>query len=218
MKDQWIDWLQEKQRHFFYGITIVVTSLFIAFQVFGKFHKPKNRRYQIAYHAFDKWMLQGEAFEKLQKALKDNPELETKFGAQIADAFILQSEIDKAQPFADSVLNRVRKHTPEHTAFAEGSLLITKGEFQQALVNALSLKANLDQSSLLYGFNLVRIASLCCILENPDQEISILKELETYMETNKKASSILVQCFHENELTLADYIHHRKDVISKRNQ
>lgn len=215
MKDQWLDWLQEKQRHFFYGITIVVASLFIAFQTFGKFHKPKQSRFWVTYNSFEKGMLQGEAFEKLKRAIKDNPDLETKFGAQIADAFIAQNEGEKAEPFADKVFKRVKKQSPNHAEFAEGSLLISKGDFQNALSKAVTLNEKLDQGSLLYGFNLVRIASLYRVLETPDKEIAALQELENYMKMNQKASSILLQCFQEGDLTLEDYITYRKSAVLK---
>lgn len=213
MKDQWLDWLQEKQRHFFYGITIVVASLFIAFQTFGKFYKPKQNRFWVTYNAFEKGMLQGEAFEKLKRALRDNPELETKFGAQIADAFIAQNEGEKAQPFADKVLQRVKQQTPEHAEYAEGSLLISKRDFTNALSKAITLKDKLDHESLLYGFNLIRIASLYRVLETPDKEVAALQELENYMQKNQKASAVLMECFHEGELSLQDYITHRKETL-----
>ena len=216
MKDQWLDWLQERQRHFFYGITFVVAALFVAFQVFGKFHKPFTSQYLIANQAFEKWMLQGEAFEKLEHALKDNPELETKFGVLIADKFIAQNEGEKAQNFADNVFKRVLKQTPEHTIFAQGSLLIANKDFRQALTSAVTLKGDLDKTSLLYGFNLIRIASLYRALDTPDQELAALEELETYMHNNEKTSSVLIQCFHEGDLTLNDYISHRKTSAGKK--
>lgn len=210
MRDQWIEWLQDKQRHFFYGVTIVLASLFVAFQAFGKFHKPATSNYLLVNQAFEKWMYQGEAFEKLEAALHKNPELETKFGALIADKFLAQNDTDKAQSFADNVFKRVLNQTPEHTAFAQGSLLIQNGNLREALTSSLTLKADLDQDSLLYGFNLVRIASLTRALHSEGQEQSALEELETYMETHDKATTVLTECFHEGDLTLTDYITHRK--------
>ncbi|MDN3506133.1 MAG: hypothetical protein P0S96_02785 [Simkaniaceae bacterium] len=210
MKDQWIDWLQDKQRHFFYGIIITLASLFIAFQAFGKFHKPATSNYLFVNQAFEKWMYQDEAFEKLETALHQNPELETKFGALIADKFLVQKSPDQAQPFADNVFQRVLNQTPEHTAFAQNSLLIEKGKLPEALTSSLALKTNLDPNTLLYGFNLVRIASLSRALDSSPQEQSALTELETYLHTNAKATTILTECFHEGNLTLTDYITHRK--------
>ena len=212
MRDQWIEWLQEKQRHFFYGVILVVATFFLAFQLFGKFHKPARNHYFTADQAFEKWMHQGEAFEKLEIALSHHPELETKFGALIADKFIGQNEGDKAQPFAQNVFSRVLKQTPEHTAFAEGSLLIAKGNFRDALSRSISLKDRLGENTLLYGFNLVRIASLYRALELRDQEIASLEDLERFMQRNISIKEILNECFCEGELTLVDYISQRKSI------
>lgn len=212
MRDQWIEWLQEKQRHFFYGVIVVVATFFLAFQTFGKFHKPMRHHYYTANQAFEKWMVQGEAFEKLEAALRHHPELETKFGVLIADKFIGQSEGDKAQPFAESVFNRVLKQTPEHTAFAESSLLIAKGNFREALSQSISLKNRLNENTLLYGFNLVRIASLYRALELRDQEIASLDDLERFMQQNQGVKEILNECFCEGDLTLVDYITQRKNL------
>lgn len=211
MQDQWIEWLQEKRRHFFYGVILIIAAFFIAFQFYGKFHRREPKRYFLtASQAFDKWMYQGEAFEKLEKALQSQPELETKFGALIADRFIAQNEGDKAQPFADNVFTRVLKHTPEHTAFAEGSLLIAKGNLREALTQSISLKERLGNHTLLYGFNLIRIASLYRALGARDQELASLEELERYLKEDKKTSTLLSECFREGDVTLQDYIAERK--------
>lgn len=213
MKDQWIDWLQDKQRHFFYGITVIVAALFVAFQMFGKFHKPTTSRFITASQVFEKWISQGEAFEKLDHILASSPDLATKFGVQVADKFIAQNEGEKAQPFADAVLRRAYAHTPHHSTFAEGSLLIAKGDFREALTSAVTLKEHVEPSSLLYGFNLVRIASLYRAINAGDQELSALDELDTYLKSQTEITPVLLECFREDSLTLTDYISHRKTAI-----
>lgn len=213
MKDQWIEWLQDNQRRFFYGVTLVIATFFVAFQIFGKFHKPARQKTLAPKHSFEKLLVQGEAFDKLEEVIKQNPELETKFGAMIADKFIVQNDGERAQPFAEVVFQRVLKHTPEYAAFARGSLLISKGRFQDALVEAVSLKKELNHDTLLFGFNLVRIASLCRALEAPVAECEALDELKLFMESYEKAATVLTECFHEGEVTLLDYIHDRKSLV-----
>lgn len=210
MKDQWIDWLQDKQRHFFYGVMIVVATLFIAFQLFGKFHQPRAKGYLSANQAYEKWIAQDEAFEKLEQAIKSQPELAAKFGALIADRFIGSNRGEKAEPFAQDVFQRVLKHTPEHTAFAEVSLLISKGKFQEALQQALALKGQLPHNSILYGFNLIRIASLYRALDLHEQEVVALEELEQYLKNGGETAQVLSDCFQEGNTTLTDYISQRK--------
>jgi hypothetical protein len=210
MKDQWIEWLQEKQRNFFYGIALVVVVFFATFQIVQKFHKPAPSNYLSANLAFERWIVHDKDFENLEKALTAHPDLNAKFGALIADKFIARNQGDKAKTFADAVFERVVKQIPEHTAFAENSLLISQGKLTEALTQSLTLKERLDKSSLLYGFNLLRLASLYRALDDHTQELASLEHLEQYLNSNPKANSILQQCFSEGKLTLNSYISQRK--------
>jgi len=217
MKDQWIEWLQAKQRHFFYGVTIIVACFFVAFQAFGKFYKGRPHSYLTVNQAFESWMSQDGAFEKLEEELTKHPEMASKFGARIAHELLAKGQVEMAEPFAQGVFNRVFKQTPEHTAFSEGSLLIQKGEFTQALQQSVALSERLDQSSLLYGFNLVRIASLFRALNDADQELAALEDLEGYIESHEKEANLLTRCFQEGSLTLSDYISERKSFFDQKN-
>lgn len=214
MKDQWIEWLQDNQRRFFYGVTLVVTTFFVAFQIFGKFHKSSHNKTLAVTQSFEKWLAQGESFEKMEEAFVKNPELSTKFGAAVADKFIVQNEGDRAEPFAKEVFKRGLKQTPKHTAFAKGSLLIAKGQLQDALTEAVALKKDLNSDTLLFGFNLVRIACLCRSLQAPDTEKEALKELEDLMKANQNMAKVLTECFHEGDVKLLDYIYDRKSQIN----
>ena len=210
MQDQWVGWLQANRRHFFYGVLFTIALFFIAFQVYEKFHKPSRGHYLTINRLFEKWLANGEAFDKLELALRTHPDLEAKFGAAIAEKFITQEQGDKAEPFATNVFERIMKHIPEHTAFAEGSLLISKKQYKDALANAISLQARIDENTLLYGFNLIRIASLYRALDLQDQELASLDDLEHYLKTHTDASTILNKCFCEGQINLSDYITQRK--------
>ncbi len=212
MRDHWIGWLQEKQRHFFYGVICVICSFFIAFQVFGRLHTSSNTRFLSVNQAFDHWMVQGEAFEKLEAALKQNPELESRYSAHIADKLIAQNEGKKASAIAQNVFKRVLDQTPEYSAFARASLLISEGKFNEALNQAIALKETTDENSILFGFNLVRIASLYRQLDDRSHELTALNELEDYLNTHEKTASVLTECFTEGSVTLSDYIHQRKSL------
>ncbi|NGX39804.1 MAG: hypothetical protein KR126chlam1_01137 [Chlamydiae bacterium] len=210
MRDQWIDWLQDKQRHFFYGVILVIAVFFVAFQIAGKFHKGPTSNFFAANQVFEKWLLQKEPFDNLESALQKHPELETKFGARIAEKFIAQNDGESAEPFASRVFQRVFPEIPEHSTFAQGSLLIAKGNLEEALTMAVSLKERLDNDALLYGFNLVRIASLCRALDVSAEEQVALRELEGFIEEKSEAALLLNECFKEGTTTLSDYISQRK--------
>ncbi|MBS0628648.1 MAG: hypothetical protein JSS30_00305 [Verrucomicrobia bacterium] len=209
MKDLWIDWLQEKQRHFFYGVFIVVAVFFISFQIYQKFQKPVATNYHAANLIFEKWVLDNKDFAELEKALASHPDLESKFGALIADKFIVSNRGDQAKPFAEKVFERVLRQTPEHTAFAEGSLLISEGKLSDALTHSLVLSSRLDTSSLLYGFNLLRLASLYRALGDRAEELASLAQLELFLKSNPKAGAILERCFSDGQHSLSDYLIHR---------
>lgn len=214
MKDLWLDWLQEKQRNFFYGVAAVVVLFFVAFQLFEKFHTSEPRNYLSTNLAFEKWLLHDKDFNEVEEALKSNPDLESKFGALIANKFIVRNEGNRAQPFAEEVFDRVLQKIPEHTEFAKGSLLISKGSLKEALNHSISLHHRLKKDSVLYGFNLFRISSLYRALGDRPSEVISLGQLEHFMETNMKASTILTECFSEGEATLLNYIAQRKSKTS----
>lgn len=184
MKDQWIEWLQDKQRHFFYGVTLTIAAFFVAFQLFGKFHKPGNKLGGMA----------GQALEN----------------AATAQQLIAANEGEKAALLAEGLLERACMQTPEYAAFARGSLLIAKGELRSALEESIALKEKIDSNAILFGFNLVRIASLYRALESPLEEKSALEELDVYLSAHKKAASVLTECFCDGGVTLSDYISERK--------
>lgn len=215
MRDQWIEWLQGKQRHFFYGVTIIVACFFVTFQAFGKFYKGRPHSYLTVNQAFESWMSQEGAFEKLNDELAKHPEMAAKFGARIAHELLAKGQVEKAEPFVQNVFDRIFKQTPEHTSFSEGSILIQKGEFRQALQQSMALKERLSQNSLLYGFNLVRIASLCRALNIQDEEFAALEDLEGYLKTHGESAHLLSHCFQEGSLTLHTYIHHRKSSFQR---
>ncbi len=210
MKDQWVEWLEGKQRHFFYGVLLIVALFFIAFQMAGKFHKDAPKQSFSMNQAYEKWLLSGQAFEKIEEGLANHPELETKFGALIADRFIVQNMGDQAEPFAEKVFQRVMGDTPKHTAYAEGSLLIAKGNFLAALSQAVELKSRLGDQTLLGGFNMVRIASLYRALKDVDGEQGALEELDRFLQERSEAAFILSECFQEESTTLSDYISERR--------
>lgn len=210
MRDQWIEWFQDKQRRFFYGVVAVIAIIFVAFQVADMVRKKNKRQYAFAMHQFESWLLKGGAFDELETALQRDPALQTKLGAKVADRFISQNRGEKAELFAEDVLKRARVDTPHHAIYAEGSLLISKGDLRGALKKTVSLKETLPSDSLLYGFTLVRLASLYRALDASNQEQGALLELESFLQQGSESAKHLSGCFHYEGATLGDYILHRK--------
>jgi len=98
------------------------------------------------------------------------------------------------------------KPSPEHTSYAEGSLLISQGNLTQALDHSAALGNRLEKDSLLYGFNLFRLASLHRALNHSAEERASLEELQAFIEQNPKAHAVLEQSFSKDQNSLSDYI------------
>lgn len=209
MKDQWIEWLQGRQRHFFYGIAATLALLFLVSQFLGQKKTFSSSAYIRANQAFQSWVETRSGLEALTSLINSHPDLETKFGSLIANRLILEHDADAAQPFADRVIARVFNRIPEHATYAEGSFLIAQGNYRDALSKAVVLKSRIDERSLLYGFNLMRIASLYRELSAYDQEVAALEDLENYLKKDYPSVKEFSKCFSNGNLGLSEYIRKR---------
>jgi len=215
MKDQWIEWLQAKQRHFFYGVTFVIAAVFIGVQSYGKLHKSNTQKYFSTHQAFQEWMEGGEAFDRLEAALKQQPELASKYAAQVVEKLMADNQPEKTEGLAANIFERALKQAPEYASFSETSLAIAKGKLEDALIQATSLKKNLNETSVLYGFNLIRVASLHRALKQGTSELTALQDLQIYLETHEQEKALMSKCFHEGEMSLEDYLIQRISLLNQ---
>lgn len=210
MQESLVDWFREKQNYFFYGF------LFLAVVIFGYFKfspRKENTNFLSVEKAYHHWEKTGENLDELETVLNHHPELETKFGALIAERFLLQGDGLAAKPFAEAVFRRISRHIPEHVEFAEGSVLIAQGKISEVLQQSLALKERLSKDLFLYGCTLVRIAGLSQELHNKDQEFAILQELEDFLTSKTTAAIQLMNCFSHEKTTFQDYIAFRKNSL-----
>ncbi len=116
-------------------------------------------------------------------------------------------------------LKRVQELVPAHARFAKNSLTIGQGDYAHALMEAKELKRSLqerteERSSLLYHFNLLRIAFLEMQLGNPQEELAGWTELLQAGEQDPREWALLLSCFQKEDLSLLDFIHARQKVLS----
>ncbi|MCH9614604.1 MAG: hypothetical protein SP1CHLAM54_14330 [Chlamydiia bacterium] len=133
----------------------------------------------------------------MSKLLKSHPELKGRYGAVLDQRKIAQGEkvhvnLDDGSPYA---------------AFAKTTETIVDGRIEEALKEALDLKANLDireeYGKVLAAYNLMRIASLYQELGEFANEKKTLKEL-------KDADlAPLLSHIRDQEISLLDYINER---------
>jgi hypothetical protein len=233
------DWITENTKTILLSLLTLILLSFFLFQVMGKFSSGKKSDYLEVQKAFNTWVA-GETqdhklLKNLEKPLKRHPELQAKFGNQIAQRLLSLGEVAKADAYAKASLVRAQDLTsPYYSRFSRNTLAISQGKYAEALEEAKLLKIDLEKDdafwesrdpfvrsgTILYAYNLVRIASLQRQLGSKDGELQAWEELvrnagwksqppdlKTY---DPAAYALLEENFTQGDITLLDYIEQRK--------
>ncbi len=216
---EFIHLLSEHKRQIAIGTLSVIAGSML---LIGYFQSgPDALSYAEAESLFSKWQeapLDDRLYASMKEALRSVPALERKYEAAIAQKLIIADQIDDALLLANRSLNRVKEDVPYHANFAETSLLIEQGGFQEAFEWAISLKEKMAKAfseeeigkSLLYLHNLLRIACLQQELGNRPGELAAWNELESFMKMHREISQILIHTFSQAKVDLTHYIAERK--------
>lgn len=167
---------------------------------------------------------------KLEKIIQDYPELHPKYDGAIAQFLLLKNEEKKASALTKNILERVQPdQLPSYAHFTEISLLISEGQYEEALHQSEILqKTFLDLESskhsfnyLFFAYNLLRIALLHKQMGHKEEELAAWKKWEKYSiadEENKQAVTqyfmILKEFFKEGNFSLDQYIKERKEALN----
>jgi hypothetical protein len=233
------DWISEHSKTILLSfVTLIVLSFFL-FQLTGKLSNGKKSDYLQVQKAFHNWLSKEtqdpQLLSNLEKPLRSHPELEAKFGTHIAQRLLGHDEVRKADVYASAALKRTQELTsPYYSRFSRNTLVISQGKYAEALEEAKRLKKELEtddafwdgrdkfirSGSILYAYNLVRIASLQRQLGSKEGELEAWEELvrnagwkdrpvnlKTY---DPEAYALLAQNFSQGDITLLDFIEQRK--------
>jgi hypothetical protein len=188
---------------------------------------PDATTYAAAESAFIKWDSKPqdeELYKEMKSAFAKVPALEKKYEGTIAQKLLnLDKKVDGLKK-AHSSLDRVGSVVPFHGSYAETTLLIEQGSYQEALERAVRLKEEMIRSldlnrlsgdllvggSLLYAHNLLRIAILHQELMNQPGEKCAWEEFENFLNSAPSVSDLVGASFSEKELSLKEYIAERK--------
>ncbi len=142
--------------------------------------------------------------------------------------------------YAASALRRVGDFSPYYIRFSKESLLIGEGKLKEALEGAKKLKADMDKDevfwsegsqiirhgSLLYAYNLLRIAMLEKTAGSLDGELAAWKEFKHnagWLGTVPSGKSydpdaylLLQQNFQKSDISLRDYVAYREKMIMQK--
>jgi hypothetical protein len=241
VKRQVIDWIVDHKGGVCLGVAAVIACLFSISHFVNRLGGNHQGDFVAASVVHDKWEGNKEMLVKLEKLIKKHPELHAKYDASIAQRLLSSSEGGLANSYAAATLKRIGQSSSYYTQFASGSLLISEGKLDTALQQARQLKVAMEQDrafwerqtttarhgSLLYAYNLLRIAMLEKAAGTPQGELAAWNELKsragwhdgkqeshTFMD-DPEAYQLLRDNMKKQDLSLLDFINHRqKQLIS----
>jgi hypothetical protein len=228
------DWMRENLNSIIaIGAGLLVLGSLVVYQ----WNSGSLSDYITAEKTFNEWSGdRNEKLIKLQKILKQHPELHAQYDGRIAQKLLINSEQGLAASFSKATQKRIGGLSPYYTRFSNCSLLIGEKKFESALSESKALKLALDQDEafwetkselvrhggILYGYNLLRIAFLEQYLGNADGELAAWKEfkkeagwLESESPTKLDAQSfeLISQNFQRNDVSLKDFIQYRETFL-----
>jgi hypothetical protein len=222
MNADWIQNISERKKQIAIGSASVIAGVAL---LIGYFQSgPNALTYAAAEAAFSSWDASphdDQLYQSMQEAIRTVPALQKKYEASIAQKLLNTDKINEALVMANRSLNRVKEDAPFHTTYAQTSLLIEQGSFQEALENAVALKEQMGNSylteqkggSLLYAHNLLRIACLQQQLKNRPGEKAAWEELEGFLRSGTSHARTLLGSFSDKQVNLSQYITERKKTL-----
>ncbi len=237
------DWLYEHRKTLFLSLLTLVVLSTTLIQLTSRFGRSGYLEVQ---RAFTLWISKDaqdpQLLKNLEKPLSRHPELQAKFGTQIAQRLLSVGDASKAKLYASAALKRSHELTsPYYSQFSCNSLMISQGKYEEALTEAQRLKSAMEgddpfwegrdkmikSGSVLYAYNLLRIASLQQQLGSKEGELKAWEELvanagwkdkpsnlKTY---DPEAYALLAQNFTQGDVSLLDFIEQRrKELIVQR--
>lgn len=161
--------------------------------------------------------------EQLQAIMERHPELKPKYEGSLAQTLLVTGQIPQAKIFIDDIFKRTEPdHLKLYQHYTEASLLIGQGKYPEALDHAKKLKETLDQqgadaNSVLYGFNLVRLALLYQQAGQSQEELKIWDDLENQSQAMKGILTV-AQAFQIGNASLSQYAEERKNTLVHNSQ
>lgn len=235
IKHQTIDWVRGHASTLIGSVVVILIGL-VSLSRWVKGDAQVD--YLAAEAAYRNWEgTKGETLLKLQKILKSHPELHAKYDGAIAQKLLSSSENGLAKIYAKATLKRLGHFSPYYTEYSNGTLLIADRQLTEALAQAKQLKISMENDdafwdrashvarhgSILYGYNLVRIAMLEKAAGTPEGELLAWKTLKenagwrgaqpaskTY---DPEAYRLIQENFQNQDVSLLDYIEHREQLL-----
>lgn len=234
VKRQVIDWVTTHVVLTFSGSLGVILLLVGLSQLLHRSQGEWSTDYNAAQIAFEQWKEDEKGFKKLERLIKKHPALHEKYDAQIVQRLLGTGAKGAAGAYASLVFKRIEDFSPHYKQFSATSLLVGEEKWGEALTAAKELKEKMEKDtpfweqgsqivrhgSILYGYNLLRIALLEGKAGSPSTELKAWKTLKPYLEGSAKTSfppaydteayTLIQENFNKGGLPLLDYISYRE--------
>jgi hypothetical protein len=222
-----IDWIVTHRKSVItYGLS-AFALIFSGYSLYSRVRPHQETDYLVVDAYFHKWaggeQHDAELLIKIEKILAEHPELHAKYDSLIAERLLVWNESKLAENYLLPTLKRIEKHSLYFPEFAKTTLLISEGDLEQALEDAIALKEEMQANDslfaeggqvrfegLLYAFNLVRIGMLEKELGHVAGEQHAWDELMALKIKDPEAFSMIQYHFRANNLTIFDYIASRR--------
>ncbi len=234
------DWISDHSKTLLMGSATLILLTFLLFQMTRSLSSPEGSAAR-AEAAFQAWSADNsgnpQLLLQLETALKKDPSLRAKFSSHIAERLLILGDLSKAAEYAKAAFSKTPSLTsPYYSRFSANTLRISAGKYQEALEEAKILKIDLEQDSpfwseqspwvrsgsVLYAYNLLRIASLERVTGSTEGERTAWDEFvrNAKQPTPEKwndpaAYAQLAENFQQGEISLFDFIKERQEALNK---
>ncbi len=179
--DYLAEWVSHRMQYIIYGLVGFLVILAAVYLLTNRNTKLSEKQYQEASQAFTLFAKPSTEEAEQAKALKDlsalmakHEDLEATYGGAVAQILINRGNATDAISLAQETLRRTAKdNLPFYHQYAETTLLIVKGKYQDALAQAQQLQQLIEEEiktipnwrsrsfgAELFPLNLFRIAML----------------------------------------------------------
>ena len=157
--------------------------------------------------------------DQLDSIMQRHPEIKPKYEGPLAQTLLISGQIPQAQKFAEGIFKRTQPdYLQLYQDYSQTSLLIAEEQYTEALSQAIKLKASLDNlnendNSLLYVYNLIRLALLYQQTGQFQEELKTWQELQTQ---TQRLEAVLAasQVLKIGQATLNQYIEERQRILN----
>lgn len=231
-------WLSTYGRYLLWAVLALVFVLILIYRLIGANTAREERDFIEANNVFQQFenaapnsAAAHESLDKLSSLLQKTPELHAKYDGLIAQILINRGDVNAATNYANLALERTQSEdAPFYTNYSQTTLLIAQKNYQEALNRSLALNEKMQESevhhhqqpemrgwgTVLFGYNLCRIALLQQILGLPDAEYKTWQEWKKFYNNNRHTSiEKMASAFTEGKVTLIDYIESRESLLKK---